>query len=138
MKGAILHGVINSSAISIHITEKAMTYMDEIKQPIYVGMELYFTYFMQKKVVFSEVKPDFKVTKITDQFYMYFKVLQARRCKLKDLKGDSRDLIDMPVTRKGALVPKYILIDYKKGKWVGDYTWKSGNSHLQPVILNYN
>lgn len=138
MRGAILHGFINNSAISLHLTEKAMTFLEHAKKPIYVGMELYFTYFMQKKVVFLEQKPENKVTKITDYLYMYFKPIQAKRCKLKDLNGDSSDLEEMPVTRRGALMPKYIKIDLKKGKWLGDFTWKSGSNYLKPLILNYN
>jgi len=102
-----------------------MTFLEHAKRPIYVGMELYFTYFMQKKVVFLEEKPKNKVTKITDYLYMYYKPLQAKSCKLKDLKGDSFDAVEMPVTRIKALTPKHIKIDLKKGKWLGSFTWKS-------------
>ncbi|MDH5474741.1 MAG: hypothetical protein OEX22_03515 [Cyclobacteriaceae bacterium] len=125
MKGTTLHGLLNNSAISIHLSEKALTFLEHAKKPIYVGMELYFTYFMQKKVVFLEEKPKNKVAKITDYLYMYFIPMQAKSCKLEDLKGDSFDAIEMPVTRMSALTPKQIKIDLKKGKWLGDFTWKS-------------
>ena len=138
MNGAILHGVLNNSAISIYVSERAMTYLDERGKPVYVGMELYFTHFMMKNVVFSDQKPDNEVTKITDEIYLYFTPLQTKRCSIKELKGDKTDLIEIPVKREGALVPKYIKIDYKNGEWLGDFTWKSGSNSFKPLSLNFN
>jgi hypothetical protein len=138
MKGALLYGKIDGSEISIHVTEKAMSFLEKTGKPIYVGMELYFTYFMRKKVRFYNEKPDRELTKITDNLFLYFSPIQTRRCKIGDLKGDNSDLIEVPVTRKGALIPKYIRIDRKKDSWKGDFTWKSGTEELNPLILNYN
>ena len=138
MNGAVLYGKINESDISVHLTGKAMENLLAAKTPIYVGMELYFTSFVQKKVVFLNEAPQDQVTKIADNLYMYFKPIQPKTSKIKDLNGQSAEMIELPVSRKGGLVPKYIKIDYNKGNWCGDFTWKSGNKYLKPLIFNYN
>jgi hypothetical protein len=138
MRGAVLYGVLDGSRISVHMTKDAMRFLDETGKTIYIGMELYFTYFMRKKVRITEEKPKAEVAKITDNIFISFQSLQSKRGKMKDLKGDDSDLEKMPIKRKGALIPKYILVDRKKNKWVGDFTWKSGNAHLRPLILNHN
>lgn len=138
MKGAMLHGVINSKEVSIYVTQRAMTFLEKSNDPLYVGMELYFTYFMQKKMVFSSKDPGYESTKITDNLYMYFLPLQSRRGKMKDMKDDRSDLMVFPVSREGALVPSYVKIDRISNKWQGDFTWKTGSRHLKPVYLNFN
>ena len=99
-------------------------------------MELYFTYFMRKKVCFFDQRPEREVTKISDNLYLYFRPIQSKLSKIKDLKGDERDLIDLPVIRRGALVPKFVRIDRKKDQWYGDFTWKSGNEYFKPILPN--
>lgn len=138
MNAALLYGKINDRVISIHLTKNALCKLEKATSPIYVGMELYFTSFVQKKVIFLDQQPDVELTKITDNLYLYFKSLQPKTSKVKNLKGDATDMIELPIKRKGALVPKYLKIDYSKNKWHGDFTWKSGNKHLKPILLNYN
>ena len=136
MKGIIQYGVIDGKEIHFLISHRANKYLQETKEPIYVGMELYFTYFMLKKVKFLTEKPDRELAEVSEYIYTYFRPLQARLCSVKDLKGDERDLTDMPVTRPGALIPRYAIIDRKKGIWRGDFTWKSGNEIIKPHLLN--
>ena len=136
MKGTITYGQINGSEICIHLSDGAMNILDKKEHPIYVGMELYFTYFVQKKVLFFDERPQKEVTKISDKLYLYFSPLQSRMCNVKDLRGDESDLVEIPVIRKGALVPKYVSIDWKKGIWKGDFTWKSGNKYFKPIQPN--
>lgn len=138
MRGVILYGTIDSSEIHILVSGRAMTYLEESGSSIYVGMELYFTYFMQKKVAFRYNRPDHKVTKITDNIFLYFRAVESRNCKIKELKGDDSDLISLPITKQGALVPKFLKVDYQKGKWSGEFTWKTGNYDFKPLLLNYN
>lgn len=138
MRGAILHGVLEGKNISVHVTEKAMSFLEQAEESIYVKMELCFTSLMTKKVSFDNKKPNKEVTKIADNIYIYFESIQSISAKVKDLKGDNTDLIAMPVARNGALIPKYVRIDRKNDKWIGDFTWKSGSASLKPLILNYN
>ena len=138
MSGIVIYGRIEGSVINIHLTEDAMNYLNENKKPLYVGMELSFASFLQKKVYFYTEKPEFEVTKVADNLFIYFRSVQIQRSKIKDLNGQSPELVNLPVTRKGALIPKYAKIDRKKGEWIGDFTWKTGNQHLKPLIFNYN
>jgi len=130
MKGELIYGEINGGEISVHLTRSALKYLNKTERPIYVGLELYFTYFMRKKVQFYEERPDNELIKFSDNLYIYFRALQSRICKVSELKGDHTDYIDMPVVKRGALVPKFVRIDRKKKKWQGDFTWKSGNEYL--------
>jgi len=138
MRGVILYGMIDESEMHIYMTNKAMKHLEKSGEILFVGLELYFTYLMRKKVVFFIEKPDREVTKITDNLFIYFRPIQTRNLKVKDIKGDESDLMDLPVTRKGALVPRYVKISRKKGKWRGDFTWKTGNFYMKPLLLNYN
>ena len=136
MKGKFIYGEIDGSEICVHLSDKAVYELDKKKNPMYIGLELYFTYFMRKKVLFFDQKPDKNVVKFNDNLFLYFSPLQTKTCHIKDLKGDETDLIEIPVLRKGALIPKYVKIDRKKGNWWGDFTWKSGNSDFKPFPTN--
>ena len=136
MEGIIQYGELDGKEINFQISLSANKYLYESGKPLYMGMELYFTYFMMKKVKFHDEKPDREVFKVSDYLYVYFRSLQSRICRIQDLTGDERDLIDMPVTRKGALIPRFARIDRKNGIWYGDFTWKNGNENFKPLLLN--
>jgi len=133
MKGELQYGMLDGCEICVHLSESAVGFLKMSERPIYVGMELYFTYFMRKKVRFFDEKPESDFTKISKYLYLYFRPLESRPAKVKDLMGDESDLREFPVSRKGALIPKYVQIDRKNEIWSGDFTWKSGNANFKPL-----
>ena len=136
MKGELQYGVLDGKEVCIHLSDVATRFLGQSERPIYVGMELYFTYFMRKKVCFFDEKPDRDFTKISKYLYLSFRPLQSKLCNIKDLKGDESDLIDLPIIRQGALIPSFVRIDRKKNNWTGDFTWKSGYEKFKPLDIS--
>ena len=133
MKGELQYGMIDGCEICVHLSDNASNYLIKSGNPLYIGMELYFTYFMQKKVRFFDEKPERDLYKISKYIYLYFAPLETRPTKIRDLMGDESDLMEFPVKRKGALIPKFVRIERKKNIWSGDFTWKSGNKNFKPL-----
>ena len=136
MSDIIQYGIIDGKEICVCISPRAHEHLLQNGKPLYMGMELYFTYFMMKKVTFLDEKPDWEVSEISDYLYVYFRSLQSKIARIQDVKGDESDLVEMPVTRQGALVPNLAHLDRKNGKWQGDFTWNRPNKDIKPNLLN--
>jgi hypothetical protein len=110
--------------VKVDLTDRAFKVMQKKDQPLFVGMELYFSCFIKKIVRFLDSKPDQDLVKVTDNLYLYFRPVQSKSCNIHDLQGmNSPKLIDFNVIKKKALVPGSLTIDFKKGKWMGEYIY---------------
>jgi hypothetical protein len=110
--------------VKVDLTGRAMKAMQKKDQPLFVGMELYFSCFIKKIVRFLDAKPDQDLVKVTDNLYLYFRPVQSKSCNIHDLQGmNSPKLIDFNVIKKKALVPGALTIDFKGGKWTGEYIY---------------
>ena len=123
MSETIIHTAIEEKNISVHISERAKRALSDRKNPLHVNMELYFSCFIKKMVKFSDL-PSQLETQVTDNLFASFRPVQSKSCNIHDLGDDSKPtLIDLPVVKRKAIIPKHLFIDCKKGKWTGDFTW---------------
>ena len=136
MNEYIHSGILNGRPISVQFTQEAHHRLKKEGRPLYIGMELYFSCFIKKITNIRDEMPPYEVTQIAEDIFIYFRPVQSKSCNLQDLQGDNKpDLIEWQVKRKDDIIPRYVWVDFTKGKWQGDYTWKSGNDDIKPILL---
>ncbi len=116
---------LENKAIRVQLTNRAVKALQKQSTPVYIGLELYFSCLVKKRIVAFDRRPGREVFRIDDKLFMYFRPVQSKSCNIHELKGaNSPVLIDFSVVKRRALIPKYVEIDYKKGRWTGDFTWQ--------------
>ncbi|MDH5379815.1 MAG: hypothetical protein OEW75_03125 [Cyclobacteriaceae bacterium] len=125
MSESLIHTEIEGKSLDVHLTRRAIKNLESNSQPVYVRMELYFSCFVKKMVKFSDSDPGFSAsTTIDNNLHVSFRPVQSKSCNIHDLEGDnSPTLIDLPVLKRNAIVPRHLFLDCKNGKWKGDFTW---------------
>jgi hypothetical protein len=120
----LLYTRMEDRDLAVHLTERAMLELKKRKEPLHVRMELYFSCFIKKMLQFSDAPSKVDETKVSDKLFASFRPVQSKSCNMQDLTNDnSPTLIDLPVVKKKAIIPRHLFLDCKKGKWSGDFTW---------------
>ena len=123
MPDTIINASIEDKNISVHVSERAKRALSSRTTPLHVNMELYFSCFIKKMVKFSDL-PFQLETKVNENLFASFRPVQSKSCNIHDLGADSKPtLIDLPVVKRKAIIPKHLFVDFKNGKWTGDFTW---------------
>lgn len=84
-------------------------------RPLIVEMELAFACFARKTVRFHEELPGCELAYVTDQLAVYAHAVIPDRCETSQAASG-------PHTETGRFMPKRLLIDFKKGRWIGEYS----------------
>lgn len=124
MPESIIHANLEEKDIAVHVSDRAKRALNSRTTPLHVNMELYFSCFVKKIIHFSDSQTRPDSIKIMDNLFASFRTVQSKSCNIHDLEGDNKPtLIDLPVEKCKAIVPKHLFIDWKRGKWKGSYTW---------------
>lgn len=105
--------------VQVTLTEKAMKALSKHTGFLTVEMELYFSCLIRKKVRFIHEIND-KGIQVTDNLAVQFRPVMTATCGI-DYEGDEPPLTDFPIEKPEAFVPKWLEIDYKKDKWLGEF-----------------
>lgn len=90
--------------------------------PLLVEMELYFSCLIRKAVRFgSGASTRFSVP-VTSKLHLSFRPVVTKQCKVSEIGDDEEPPVDdFQLTKPEAFVPKKLNIDFKRGKWVGEF-----------------
>ncbi len=101
--------------------------LKSLTEPLLVEMELYFSCLIRKAVRFGAdaSAPDF--AEAAPNLRIGFRPVMTRACGVGDFT-DAPPLTDFPIVRPEAYVPKRISIDFRSGKWSGDFFLKNDPS----------
>jgi hypothetical protein len=94
--------------------------LQELDQPLNVEMELYFSCLIRKAVRFGGDAQAANFATAAPHLKVGFRPVMTKVCKVSDVEGDP-PLEDFPIVRPEAFVPKRLAIDYRAGKWSGDF-----------------
>ena len=94
--------------------------LQELTEPLAVEMELYFSCLIRKAVRFGGDAQAGKFALAGPKLKIGFRPVMTKACNVKDFEVEP-PVEDFPIVRPEAFVPKRLTIDYKKGKWVGDF-----------------
>jgi hypothetical protein len=94
--------------------------LQELTEPLAVEMELYFSCLIRKAVRFGRDAQAVNFAFAAPRLKIGFRPVMTKVCKVSDFEGEP-PLEDFPIVKPEAYVPKRLAIDYKSGKWVGEF-----------------
>jgi hypothetical protein len=95
--------------------------MQGLPEPLLVEMELYFSCLIRKAVRFGCEAQAGNFVLAGPQLKIGFRPVMTRACRMSDVEG-APPLEDFPVVKPEAFVPKRLSIDYREGKWSGEFS----------------
>ncbi len=106
--------------LKLHLSTAAQRALAARTTPLYAEMELYFSCLIRYKVRFYETPLHGAGVPVSDKLIVNFRPVMTKACG-KDYEGDEPPLTDFPIVRQDAFVPKWMRIDFRHGKWQGDF-----------------
>lgn len=94
--------------------------LQELDQPLNVEMELYFSCLIRKAVRFGRDAQAVNFAFAAPKLKIGFRPVMTKVCKVSDYEG-APPLEDFPIVRPEAFVPKRLKIDFRRGKWIGEF-----------------
>jgi hypothetical protein len=100
--------------------------LQDLSEPLLVEMELYFSCLIRKAVRFKNNAYSANSSFAAPRLLIGFRPVMTKVCRVSDVEG-APPLEDFPIVRPEAYVPKWISIDYRGGKWMGEFSWNTPN-----------
>ena len=107
--------------VQIEWTATADRQLRNLPEPMLVEMELYFSCLIRKAVRFGREAQAGNFALASPQLKVGFRPVMTRVCQVSEVEGEP-PLEDFPVVRPEAFVPKRLALDYKDGKWTGEFS----------------
>ncbi len=112
--------------IELELSRAAKKQLALRQQCLCVEMELYFSCLLRKQVNIREtLNSDFSVT-VSDKLKLGFRPVMTKACSVASCEGEPPPLSDFPITRPECYIPHWLKLDYRKGRWCGDFGYLSG------------
>lgn len=111
---------ISGKTVNVNLTQSARQALSNAAGPIQVEMELYFSCLIRKRVLFRDGGMELPGVPVADNLYVQFRPVMTRQCG-KDYDGDEPPLADFPIEDATPFVPRWLKIDYRRGKWLGEF-----------------
>jgi hypothetical protein len=94
--------------------------LQELSEPLNVEMELYFSCLIRKAVRFGGDAYASNFATAAPHLRIGFRPVMTKACNVRDFEVEP-PVEDFPIVKPEAFVPKRLTIDYKGGKWSGDF-----------------
>ena len=112
--------IIANKPVKLALSPAAQQALEARSTPLYAEMELYFSCLIRFKVRFYDKAHHGEGVSVSDKLIVNFRPVMTQACG-KDYEGDEPPLTDFPIIKQDAFVPKWLRIDYRQGKWQGEF-----------------
>ena len=109
-----LHGKL----LEIRLTSAAQKALDQRDRPLVAEMELLFSCLLRKRMNFGDEAGN--TMPVNDRLAVRFRPIMTRHCNVHDSDGPPPS-DDFPIANPRPYVPGWLHIDYRHGKWVGEF-----------------
>ena len=107
--------------VEVTITHRGVKALQKLNGPVSAEMELLFSCMLRKRVLIREGKKADSVP-VMENLNLFFHAVMTDHCNLSDYESLADiPITDFPTTKQAQLVPKWLKIDFKSGKWRGDF-----------------
>ncbi|MBI3546020.1 MAG: hypothetical protein HY081_05425 [Gammaproteobacteria bacterium] len=109
--------------VSVELTEVAERMLAQRATPVFAEVQLIFGCMVAKRVWFRD-EPNAAAVAVTPKLYVWFRPARYEKaCSFDDIdNGAEASDYPMKANRKN-FVPDALSIDYRAGKWLGDFTY---------------
>lgn len=104
--------------LAVRLTPAAARAIEARATPLHVEMELYFSCLIRKRVRF-DVPPRGEAVLLGEGLSLSFRPVMGRVCGLDE--HDPDNLADLPTGEPQRFVPRWLTLDYRKGRWQGEF-----------------
>lgn len=112
---------IGQRTVNIDLSNTAERELEQRSTPLLAEMELYFSCLIRKQVRFRDLADEPDIVAADKHLSIRFRPVMTAACKVGDYEGDEPPLTDFPITRPDSYIPKWLRIDFRKGKWIGEF-----------------
>ncbi len=110
--------------VRFRVTEAAVRALSESRSQILAQLELYFSCLVRKQIRFCEFTGDTprqaEMAHVLPDLYVSFSAVSTQHCRIAEVDGKP-PVEALPVKQPGLFVPDWVKIDFKAGKWAGEY-----------------
>lgn len=129
MVGLIEGGVMpeimmQNRAVTISLSRSAEKALEERHGPLFVEMELYFSCLIRKQVLFHEQQRQSDSVTVNDKLSVSFHPVMTSSCMIAEADAEPAKS-DFDMVRRDCFTPKWLKLDYKKGRWTGEYGYRN-------------
>jgi len=121
--------------VRVELTAAAERALEKRAEPLYTEVQLIFGCMVAKRVWFRD-EANTDAVPVTPKLSVWFRPARYEKaCSFDDIdSGAVASDFPMVVSRKG-FVPDVVHIDYRAGKWVGDFTYSMDVFRIQNAAL---
>ena len=114
-KGASATANISGKEVGVFCSARADRALAKRDTPLIVEIELAFACFARKQVHFHETSANKNVIEVNEKLALLITTIIPDTC---EVTAQAKDAARAPLR---SFMPKWVRIDYVKGKWVGEY-----------------
>jgi hypothetical protein len=121
--------------VRVELSAAAERALEKRAAPLFAEVQLIFGCMVAKRVWFrDETNPD--AVAVTPKLHVWFRPARyAKACSFDEIDGGA-EASDYPIVGdRGRFVPDVVSIDYRGGKWVGDFTYSMDLYRAQHAAL---
>lgn len=123
------HVDMMGKTIVIEISRAARQQLNKRVTPLFIEMELYFSCLLRKQLRVYEIANEEQTeksqgeffTRLSDDLLISFRPVMTKSCSVSSCEGEKPPLSDFPIEKPHSYIPKWLSLDFKKGKWCGDF-----------------
>ncbi len=119
---------LRGKRMRVNVSESAVQALLDRDAPLLVELELYFSCLVRKQVRFTAPpeKPstDAECARILRGLYANFRAVTTAHCRIDETDGKP-PVETLPVKRPDLFVPDWLKIDFRRGRWLGEYGFKN-------------
>lgn len=128
--------------IEIQLSPDAAAQSHKLNSPLIIEIQIYFSCLMGKRLAFYTDQPmegcwqvesdEFNdmlkdSQAVTDNVYIRFNTVMTKACPVSDHLGPP-PVSDFKIKNQTPYVPSWLKIDFKDGKWCGEYGWPASQA----------
>lgn len=111
---------VNDKEIRVRLSEAAERALASRQTPLLAEMELLFSCLIRKRVLFRDQQDAEDGTPVSSRLAVRFRPVMTRACAVSSVE-DAVPKEDFPIANPRPYVPRWLKIDFRKGRWLGEF-----------------
>lgn len=107
--------------VDVELSKSAAKNLEKRDHHLCLEMELYFSCMIRKQVNVRPAIDSGISVFVNDKLEIGFRPVMTKACSVSACDGDAPPVSDFPVARPEKYIPEWLRIDFRKGRWTGEF-----------------